>query len=161
MAFTRAFLKAHGVPEDQIDAIMDERTRTLTGYVAEADVQARIDAALADAQANATPPDVKTSPEYIELAEERDMLRALGTSDFSSVKPKFRETVYKMLDHGAEAKPIAEQLTAVQEKYEEYFISEQPAEEPAKPQFGGEVKGAMPSGKEAPSFNDVWKFGKK
>lgn len=121
MAFTRKFLRDNGVPEENIDAIMDERTRTLTGYVAEADVQARIDAALADAQANAPTPDIKTTPEYIELQEERDMLRALGGSDFAGIKPKFREAVYKMLDHGADAKPIEEQLTAVKENYEEYF----------------------------------------
>lgn len=161
MAFTRKFLRDNGVPEENIDAIMDERTRTLTGYVAEADVQARIDAALADAQANAPTPDIKTTPEYIELQEERDMLRALGGSDFAGIKPKFREAVYKMLDHGADAKPIEEQLTAVKENYEEYFLTEPKQPEQPKPQFGGDTKGAMPSGKEAPAFNDVWKFGGK
>ena len=30
MAFTRKFLTDHGVPEDQVDAIMAERNRTLT-----------------------------------------------------------------------------------------------------------------------------------
>ena len=38
MAFTRKFLTEHGVSEDQIDAIMAERNRTLTDYVPKSDV---------------------------------------------------------------------------------------------------------------------------
>ena len=53
---------------------------------------------------------VKETDEYKAVAEERDMLRALGGDDFSSVKPKFRETVYKMLERGENAPAIAEQL---------------------------------------------------
>lgn len=66
--------------------------------------------------------------------------------DFASVKPKFRETVYKMLERGENAPAIAEQLKSVAEKYEEYFTKPEPAQ-PAAPQFGGEVKGQMPAGK--------------
>lgn len=72
------------------------------------------------------PVDPKTTPEYMEVAKERDMLRAIGGDDFASVKPKFREQVYGMLDRGEKAAPVADQLTGIREKYEEYF---NPAEE--------------------------------
>ena len=80
------------------------------------------------------PVDPKTTPEYMELAKERDMLRAIGGEDFSKVKPKFRETVFGMLDRGEKAAAVAEQLTGIKEKYEEYFLpEEQPKPDPAKP----------------------------
>ena len=79
------------------------------------------------------PVDPKTTQEYIDLANERDMLRAIGGDDFQAVKPKFRETVFGMLDRGEKAAAVADQLTGIKEKYEEYFIpDEQPAD--AKPQ---------------------------
>ena len=53
MAFTRKFLTDHGVPEDQVDAIMAERNRTLTDYVPKTDVQSQIDAAVATARTEA------------------------------------------------------------------------------------------------------------
>lgn len=67
------------------------------------------------------PIDPKTTPEYMEVARERDMLRAIGGDEFASVKPKFREQVYGMLDRGEKAAPVADQLTGIKEKYEEYF----------------------------------------
>ena len=73
------------------------------------------------------PVDPKTTPEYMEVVGERDMLRAIGGEDFASVKPKFREQVYGMLQTGTDAKPVAEQLTGIRENYEEYFL---PAEQP-------------------------------
>ena len=82
------------------------------------------------------PVDPKTTPEYMEIVRERDMLRAIGGDDFQSVKPKFRETVFGMLDRGEKAAPIAEQLTGIKEKYDEYFIPAQEPQEPKKtPQF--------------------------
>ena len=66
------------------------------------------------------------------------MLRAIGGDDFSKVKPKFRETVFGMLDRGEKAQPVAEQMTAIREKYEEYFVpEEQPKPEQPKnlPQY--------------------------
>ena len=77
------------------------------------------------------PVDPKTTPEYMELARERDMLRAIGGDEFSKVKPKFRETVFGMLDRGEKAQAVADQLTGIREKYEEYFLPEEPD---AKPQ---------------------------
>ena len=80
------------------------------------------------------PVDPKTTQEYIDLANERDMLRAIGGEDFTKVKPKFRETVFGMLDRGEKAAAVADQLTGIKEKYEEYFLpDEQPKNDP-KPQ---------------------------
>ena len=82
------------------------------------------------------PVDPKTTPEYMEVLKERDMLRAIGGEDFQTVKPKFRETVFGMLDRGEKAAPVAEQLTGIKEKYEEYFMpSKEPQEPKNTPQF--------------------------
>ena len=79
------------------------------------------------------PVDPKTTPEYMEIVKERDMLRAIGGDDFSTVKPKFRETVFGMLDRGEKAAAVADQLNGIKEKYEEYFIQEEPKNDPGKP----------------------------
>ena len=79
------------------------------------------------------PVDPKTTPEYMEIVKERDMLRAIGGDDFSKVKPKFRETVFGMLDRGEKAASVADQLTGIKEKYEEYFVPDAPAQNDQKP----------------------------
>jgi hypothetical protein len=148
--FTRKFLMDHGVPEDQVDAIMAARNQTmndtLSGYVPKADVQKQIDAAIA-AVPKPEPIDPKTTDEYMALQRERDMLRAIGGEDFASVKPKFREQVFGMLDRGEKAKPINEQLTGIQEKYEEFFTVNKQEPTP-KPTFGAPTQGSMPKGDE-------------
>lgn len=154
MAFTRKFLTDNGVPEDKVDAIMAERNRTLADYIPKADVQAQIDAAIQAAQQK--PADVTTAPEYQALVTERDMLRAIQGDDFANVKPKFRETVFGMLDRSEKAPAIADQLKTINEKYEEYFKAEETP--PAKPNFGGPTQGSAPSGKTGPSFSDKWSF---
>lgn len=122
MAFTRKFLTDHGVPEDQVDAIMAERNRTLTDYVPKADVQSQIDAAVATARTEAASQiNVEESDAYKALQAELNKTRAIGSEDFSTVKPKFREAVYGLLDH---EKPVADQLPAIKEQYEEYFATE-------------------------------------
>lgn len=73
------------------------------------------------------PVDPKTTQEYIALQTERDMLRAIGGEDFQSVKPKFREQVFGMIDRGEKAPAIADQLNGLREKWEEMFV---PAETP-------------------------------
>jgi len=92
------------------------------------------------------PIDPKTTKEYQDLLNERDMLRAIGGDDFAQVKPKFREQVFGMLDRGEKAKPISEQLTGIAEKYEEYFTPKQ--ETAPKPTFGAPTQGSMPKGDE-------------
>lgn len=73
------------------------------------------------------PVDPKTTKEYLDLQTERDMLRAINGEDFQSVKPKFREQVFGMIDRSEKAPAIADQLTGIREKYDEYFV---PAETP-------------------------------
>lgn len=73
------------------------------------------------------PVDPKTTQEYLDLQTERDMLRAIGGEDFQSVKPKFREQVFGMLDRSEKAPAVADQLNGIREKYDEYFL---PAENP-------------------------------
>ena len=122
MAFTRKFLTDHGVPEGQVDAIMAERNRTLTDYVPKTDVQSQIDAAVAAARTEAAQQvNVEESDAYKALQAELNKTRAIGSEDFSTVKPKFREAVYGLLDH---EKPVADQLPAIKEQYEEYFATE-------------------------------------
>ena len=70
--FTRKFLLEHGVPEDQIDAIMAARNQTLNetlaGYVPKSDVQAQIDAAIAKVP-TPDPVDPTTTEQYLALAD--------------------------------------------------------------------------------------------
>ena len=159
MAFTRTFLTNHGVPEDQVDAIMAERNRTLNDYVPKADVQAQIDAAVQAALKDAPQAvDPTTTDAYKAVAEERDMLRALGGDEFASVKPKFRESVYKQLDRSEGAPSVADQLNGIREKYEEYFETDTaPAkpEEPA-PRFGAPVTGSMPASAPKSTLENIW-----
>lgn len=97
------------------------------GFVSKSDAeqakQAAVDAAKAGFKVP-EPVDPKTTPEYLELQRERDMLRAIGGEDFAQVKPKFREQVFGMLDRGDKAAAVSEQLNGIREKYEEYFTPE-------------------------------------
>ena len=133
--FKRADLQAKGLNPEQIEYIMTESGRSLSAnYTPTSDVQAQIDAALKAAKVE--PVDPKTTPEYLEIVKERDMLRTIGGEDFATVKPKFREQVFGMLDRGEKAKAIPEQLTGIKEKYEEYFLPEQPKDQPKNtPQY--------------------------
>lgn len=162
MAFSRKFLLDHGVPEDQVDAIMAERNRTLNDYVPKADQQQQIDAAVQKAleEAAQKPVNVLETAEYKALAGELAKTKAFTSEDFAQVKPKFRDSVWGLLDHD---KPIAEQLPKIAEQYEEYFNTPAapPEPEPAKPQFGSPDKGGMPRGTGGKSLNELWGFGKR
>lgn len=158
--FKRPALKEQGLSDAQIEWLMTEAQRALgANYIPKSDVKEQIDTAvqnaLKDAPQAISPTD---TDEYKSVAEERDMLRALSGDDFASVKPKFREAVYKMLERGENAPPVAEQLKTVAEKYEEYFT---PTDTPQAPQFGAEVRGQMPSGKTEKTFMDVWGYDRK
>ena len=161
MAFSRKFLLDHGVPEDQVDAIMAERNRTLNDYVPKSDLQQQIDAAVQKAREEAPKAiNVLETDEYKKLAGELAKTKAFTSDDFSKVKPKFRDSVWGLLDHD---KPIAEQMPKIAEQYEEYFVTaDKPAEsEPPKPQFGSQDQGGMPRGTGGKSLNDLWGFGKR
>ena len=162
MAFSRKFLLDHGVPEDQVDAIMAERNRTLNDYVPKADMQQQIEAAVQKAREEAAkqPVNVQETEEYKALAGELAKTKAFTSEDFAQVKPKFRDSVWSLLDHD---KPYAEQMPKIAEQYEEYFNTPAapPDPEPAKPQFGSPDKGGMPRGTGGKSLNDLWGFGKR
>ena len=108
--------------------------------------------------AKTAPIDVTKTPEYAEIMNERDMLRAIGGDDFAQIKPKFRETVFKMIDRSENAPALADQLKTIGEKYEEYFTPQQPETPPVKPSFGAPTQGSAPTGRTGPSFMDTWNF---
>lgn len=157
--FKRADLEAQGLTKEQIEYIMTESGRSLSAnYTLTSDVQARIDEAIKSAKP--APVDVKTTPEYMEIVKERDMLRAIGGDDFATVKPKFREQVFGMLDRSENAKPISEQLAGIKEKFEEYYIpSEQPKSTPQFSQQNGRT-GTNPESEEEKIYRQLsenWK----
>jgi hypothetical protein len=105
-------------------------------------------------------PNIKESDEYKALQGEyaayKTMQTARNSEDYKGVKGKFFETVYGMVDHNDGAKPVKEQLDAIQKEYEEYFVhQEQP-----KPTFGAPVEGTMPKGDDsaAAQFMKAWGF---
>ena len=132
--FKRSDLEAQGLTKEQIEYIMTESGRSLSAnYTLNSDVQGRIDEAVKGVKPE--PIDPTTTPEYQAIAKERDMLRAIGGEDFASVKPKFREQVYGMLQTGEDAKPVSEQLNGIREQYEEYFSPAKADEPKNTPQF--------------------------
>lgn len=162
MAFSRKFLIENGVPEDKVDVIMAERNRTLNDYVPKGDVQAQIDAALAEAQKNnPAPVSVTESDEYKALLAENSKIKAFQTDDFNTVKKPYLDIVWGKLDHGEKHKPYAEQLTAIAETMPDLFNSHEPEPKPAAPQFGAPTAGAMPTGNAKPTFESLWGLGKK
>lgn len=159
--FKRETLKEKGLTDEQIDFLMSESGRALGDYIPKSELQGHIDEAVKKLPPP-TPIDPKTTEEYKKIADELAMTKALGGEDFAPVKPKFRETVYKMLDHGEKHAPYSEQMKTVAEQYEEYFTPQTQTQEPQnKPQFGAPVNGSMPNGDKAPSFGDYWGFNKK
>lgn len=162
MAFSRKFLIENGVPEDKVDVIMAERNRTLNDYVPKGDVQAQIDAALAEAQKNnPAPVSVTESDEYKALLAENSKIKAFQTDDFNAVKKPYLDIVWGKLDHGEKHKPYAEQLTAIAETMPDLFNSREPDPKPVAPQFGAPTAGAMPTGNTKPTFESLWGLGKK
>ena len=189
--FDRAFLEAHGVPENEREAVLkaheaavqkaaegmlsEEETRkrieeAAQGMVTEEEARKRIETAVEGMvteeeaarrveEAVAAALEGVEGEAYRKVAAERDMLRAIGGEDFEDVKPKFREQVYGMLDLGPGARPVAEQLEAIREEYEEFFIGEETGAR--MPRFGGPVRGSMPRGAvgAAEQFSLAWGFG--
>lgn len=139
------------------------------GYTSRSAAQAALASAVEQARADALKdiekPNVKESDDYKALQAQFDayktMQMARTSEEYASVKPKFFETVYGMVSREEGAKPVAEQLTAIQEKYEEYFNAPKQEEPQKTPHFGGATQGSAPTGKTGPSFSDVWGFGPK
>ena len=126
-------------PEQRTEQVFSLYGRALDeGYVSKQAAEDARNQAVEAAKAGfkvPDPVDPKSTPEYMEVVKERDMLRAIGGEEFSKVKPKFRETVFGMLDRGEKAAAVTEQLTGIREKYEEYFLPEdEQKNDPQKPQ---------------------------
>lgn len=159
MAFTRKTLSGYGLNEEQLEKVMTLYSTSLSDFVPKTEVQTQIKDAVEQAKKELPAPDISKNEEYLKVVGERDMLRALGGKEFEGVKPKFRESVYKMLNREDGAEPIEKQLEAIAEDYEEYF-AETP-QETKPPQFGAGVTGSMPKGDSKPTFESLWGFDKK
>lgn len=143
--FTRGALdkiinSADLTPEQRTEQIFALYGRALDdGYISKSAAEDAKAAAIEAAKAEIKipePVDPKTTPEYLDIMRERDMLRAISGDEFQTVKPKFREQVFSMLDRGQDAKAVAEQLNGIREKYEEYFTATEQKTEPRNtPQF--------------------------
>lgn len=96
MAFTRKALAGLGLNEDAIEKVMALHGTSMADFIPKSELQDKIAEAVEAAKKEAPSIDVTTTDEYKSVADERDMLRALGSDDFASVKPKFRESVYKI-----------------------------------------------------------------
>ena len=154
-------------PEQRTEQVFSLYGRALDeGYISKRDAEDAKNQAVEAAKAGFKAPDPvdpKTTPEYQEILRERDMLRTIGGEDFSKVKPKFRETVFGMLDRGEKAQAIADQLTGIKEKYEEYFMPEEKNDQPKNlPQYSQNPgrPGANPDSEEDKLFKQLseqWK----
>ena len=137
-ALDKIMQNAELTPEQRTEQVFSLYGRALDeGYISKRDAEDAKNQAVEAAKAGfkvPDPVDPKTTPEYMEIARERDMLRAIGGEDFTKVKPKFRETVFGMLDRGEKAATVADQLTGIKEKYEEYFIQDEQPKDTGKPQ---------------------------
>lgn len=124
-ALDKIMTNAELTPEQRTEQVFSLYGRALDeGYISKHDAEEAKQAAIEAAKAGIKTPepvDPKTTPEYLDLQRERDMLRAIGSEDFAQVKPKFREQVFGMLDRGDKAAAVTEQLDGIREKYEEYF----------------------------------------
>ena len=170
-------LNAESTPEEKVDAIYSLYGRAIDdGYVTKAAanaakedaVEKAAEKAKADALAGVEKPNVKDSDEFKALLADfnayKERQTARDSEDFAGVKPKFFDAVYDKIDRAEGAKPIAEQMQAIREKFEEFF---NPAEEGddksknaggGKPQFGDGSGGGQPSGEKGASLADAWGY---
>ena len=155
-------------PEQRTEQLMSLYGRALDeGYIGKTAAATAQETALANARAewekSIPKPDIKNSDEYKALQGEYEAYRTMQTArasdDYKNVKPKFFETVYGMVKRDEGAKPVAEQLEAIQKEYEEYFQTQQAPATP-KPQFGAPTQGSMPKGEEGAvaAFTNAWGF---
>lgn len=157
MAFTRKALAGLGLSEDAIEKVMTLHGTSMADFLPKSELKTKIEEAVNAAKQNESVPNIKESEDYKALQRDFDNYKKkIETSaelKKGGVKEKFIDNVFSLLEEG---KPAAEQLDAIREKYEEYFTGTAPSAPPSAPQFGGEVKGQMPSGKTGISFEDVW-----
>ena len=150
-------------PEQRTEQVFALYGRALDdGFVSKSAAEEAKNAAVEAAKAGVKipePVDPKTTPEYLEIVKERDMYRTIGGEEFATVKPKFREQVFGMLDRSEKAKAIPEQLTGIKEKYEEYFLpvtetKEQPKNTPQYSQQPGRTS-TNPQSEEDKLFEQI------
>ena len=162
MAFTRKALAALGLDEEKIEKVMTLHGTSMADFVPKSELAAKIEEAKTSALKEAPKPDAKESDDYRALQAEFDSFkRKVETASElkkGGVKEKFIDNVFALL---TEDKPAAEQLDAIREKYEEYFSPQEQSQTAASPQFGADTKGQMPSGKTAPSMEDIWGIPKR
>lgn len=162
MAFTRKALAALGLDEEKIEKVMTLHGTSMADFVPKSELAAKIEEAKTNALEEAPKPNVKESDDYRALQAEFDSFkRKVETASElkkGGVKEKFIDNVFALL---TEDKPAAEQLDAIREKYEEYFSPQEQPLSAASPQFGADTKGQMPSGKTAPSMEDIWGIPKR
>lgn len=162
MAFTRKALAALGLDEEKIEKVMTLHGTSMADFVPKSELAAKIEEAKTSALKEAPKPDAKESDDYKALQAEFDSFKRKveTTSELKKggVKEKFIDNVFALL---TEDKPAAEQLDAIREKYEEYFSPQEQSQAAASPQFGADTKGQMPSGKTAPSMEDIWGIPKR
>lgn len=155
--FQREVLRSKGYTEEQINDLMSMVSAGLKDYLPLNELQGKIDEAIAKLPppTQPAPIDPTTTEPYQQLVRERDMLRAIGSEDFATVKPKFREMVFGLLDRSENARPVADQLKSIGAKYEEYFLPAAP-----RPVFGSADQGSMPRGDEGAvsAFERAWGF---
>ena len=117
-------------PEQRTEQIFTLFGRALDdGYVSKSAAEEAKNQAVEAAKAGIKIPDPidpKTTPEYMEVARERDMLRTINGEDFQGVKSKFREIVFNSMDHGEKAASVADQLAGIKENFPEYFVPDEP-----------------------------------
>ena len=127
-------------PQQRTEQVYSLYGRALDdGYISKSAAQqaqeAAIERAKAEWEKGQTVPDPKESDDYKTLQNQfndyKAMQQARTGKDYAGVKPKFFEAVYGMVDRGEGAKPLAEQLAGIKERYEEYFT-----EKPANPSPG-------------------------
>lgn len=169
--FTRGALdkimsNADLTPEQRTEQVFSLYGRALDeGFVSKHDAEEAKNAAVEAAKAGfkiPDPVDPKETEEYKAIVSERDMLRAIGGEDFAQVKPKFRETVFGMLDRGEKAKAVSEQLEEIKGNFEEYFTITEQQKPTNTPQFSKQPghSGTNPTSKEDELYkqlSDSWK----
>ena len=169
---TKIINNADLTPEERVDQIFSLYGRAVDdGFVTKKAAEAAQQAAVSTAHEawlkEQKPIDVKETDEYKALQGEFDGYKtkqtARNSEEFRSVKPKFFDRVYDLIDRADGAKSVTDQLADLRKDFEEYFIPEQ-TENPTQklPQFGAKPEGGMPKGEEGAvaAFTNAWHFKK-
>lgn len=161
MAFSRATLKEYGLTAEQTDRVMALYGQSVQDKTPNSEINEIKQQAAAEALQNAPKPNPKDSEEYKALAQDFEQYKTkqstITGAEFQTVKEKFRDTVYGMLEKGEQAKPITEQLEQIKTSYEEYFVAGE-ASKLNVPSFSAGTEGTMPQGYKEGSFMDAWGF---